>query len=91
MLSFVWTTNSRANARFKNPSRTLRTMNHRQFVFKCGRFAFDLRRPLIMSILALVQIAGSVETLLINMDTLLINEDGIPNGGRCGVLEPESA
>jgi hypothetical protein len=44
-----------------------------------------------MSILALVQIAGSVEMLLINMDTLLINEDGIPNGGRCGVLEPESA
>ena len=39
----------------------------------------------------LVQIAGSAEMLLINMDTLLIEKDNIPNGGRCGVLEPESA
>jgi hypothetical protein len=29
--------------------------------------------------------------LLINMDTLSIEKDSIPNGGRCGVLEPESA
>lgn len=41
--------------------------------------------------LALVQIAGSAEMFRINMDTLLIEEDGIPNGGCCGVLEPESA
>lgn len=40
---------------------------------------------------ALVQIAGSAEMILINMDALLIEEDGIPNGGRCGVLEPDSA
>ena len=40
---------------------------------------------------ALVQIVGSAEMLLINMDTLLIEEGGIPNGGRSGVLEPESA
>src|SRR5471032_2884241 len=29
--------------------------------------------------------------LLINMDTLLIEQDSIPDGGRCSVLEPESA
>ena len=29
--------------------------------------------------------------LLINMDTLLIEQDSIPDGGRCGVLDPESA
>ena len=40
---------------------------------------------------ALVQIASSAETLLINMDTLSIEKDSIPDGGRCGVLEPESA
>ena len=39
----------------------------------------------------LVQIAGSAEMLLISMDTLLIEEDSIPNGERYGVLEPESA
>jgi hypothetical protein len=38
-----------------------------------------------------VQIAGSAEILLISMDTLLIGEDSIPSGGRCGALEPESA
>jgi hypothetical protein len=40
---------------------------------------------------ALVQIAGSTKMLLINMDTLLIEQDSIPDEGRCGVLEPESA
>jgi UDP:flavonoid glycosyltransferase YjiC (YdhE family) len=40
---------------------------------------------------ALVQIASSAETLLINMDTLSIEKDSIPDGERCGVLEPESA
>jgi hypothetical protein len=43
--------------------------------------------------LALVQIAGPVETLLIiliNMDTLSIENDSIPDGGRSGVPEPES-
>ena len=40
---------------------------------------------------ALVQIASSAEMLLINMDTLSIEKDSIPDGGRCGVLEPESA
>jgi hypothetical protein len=39
----------------------------------------------------MVQIAGSTEMLLINMDTLLIEQDSIPDGGRCSVLEPESA
>src|SRR5476651_2904055 len=29
--------------------------------------------------------------LLINMDTLLTEQDSIPDGGRCSVLEPESA
>jgi hypothetical protein len=38
----------------------------------------------------LVQIAGSGEMLLINMDTLLIEQDSIRDGGRCGALEPES-
>jgi hypothetical protein len=38
-----------------------------------------------------VQIAGWVEMLLINMDTLVIEKDSIPDGGRCGVLEPQSA
>ena len=43
--------------------------------------------------MALVQIAGPVETLLIiliNMDTLSIENDSIPDGGRSGVPEPES-
>ena len=44
-----------------------------------------------MKITALVQIAGSAEMLLINMDTLLIEQGSIPDGGRCGVLDPESA
>jgi hypothetical protein len=39
---------------------------------------------------ALVQIASSAEMLLINMDTLLIEQDSIPDIARCGVLEPES-
>jgi hypothetical protein len=44
-----------------------------------------------MVVRALVQIAGSTKILLINMDTLLIEQDSIPDRGRCGVLEPESA
>jgi len=44
-----------------------------------------------MALAALVQIASSAETFLINMDTLSIEKDSIPDGGRCGVLEPESA
>jgi hypothetical protein len=40
--------------------------------------------------LAPVQIAGPVETPLINMDTLSIENDSIPDGGRSGVPEPES-
>jgi len=39
---------------------------------------------------ALVQIAGPVETLLINMNTLSIENDSIPDGGRGGIPEPES-
>ena len=39
---------------------------------------------------AQVQIAGGVEMSSINTDTLLIEQDDIPNGGRCGILEPES-
>src|SRR5260221_6576989 len=37
-----------------------------------------------------VQIAGPVETPLINMDTLSIENDSIPDGGRSRVPEPES-
>jgi hypothetical protein len=44
-----------------------------------------------MKAAALVQIAGSAEIFLISMDTLLIEEDSNPNGGCCGVLEPECA
>src|SRR3979490_1449576 len=48
-----------------------------------------MERPLRVG--ALMQIASSAETLLINMDALSIEKDSIPDGGRCGVLEPESA
>ena len=41
--------------------------------------------------LVLVQIAGVAETSPINKDTLSIEQDGIPDGGRSGILEPESA
>ena len=40
---------------------------------------------------ALVQIAGSTEMLIINMDTLLIEQDSIPDVGYFDVLELESA
>jgi hypothetical protein len=39
----------------------------------------------------LVQISDSANTFLINTDTLLIEQDRIPNRGRCGVLDPGSA
>lgn len=40
---------------------------------------------------ALVQIAGPVKIFSINMDTLLTEQDDIPDNGRRGILEPESA
>lgn len=40
---------------------------------------------------ALVQVAGSAELNAIDMDALLIEEDGIPDSGRCRVIEPEIA
>jgi hypothetical protein len=39
---------------------------------------------------ALAQIAGGVEMSSINMDALLIEQDGIPDSERSGILEPES-
>ena len=45
----------------------------------------------MMKFFVLVQITGSAEILLINVDTLLIERDSVPDGGRCSVLEPESA
>lgn len=39
---------------------------------------------------ALVQIAGSIEMLLINMDTLSITNDSVADGRRSGVPQPES-
>ena len=44
----------------------------------------------VMVVGAPVQIADPVETPLINMDTLSIENDSIPDGGRSGVPEPES-
>jgi hypothetical protein len=37
-----------------------------------------------------VQIGGVAEISLINMDTLLIKQDNIPDGGRSHVIERES-
>ena len=39
---------------------------------------------------ALVQIVGGAEMSLINKDTLFIEQDGIPDGGRSGILESEN-
>ena len=39
---------------------------------------------------ALVQIAGWAEISSINEDALCIEQDDIPDGGRSGILEPES-
>ncbi|MFM0720743.1 hypothetical protein PQQ73_30965 [Paraburkholderia strydomiana] len=39
---------------------------------------------------ALVKIAGGAEMSSINMDTLFIEEGGVPDGGRSGILDPES-
>src|ERR1700758_418598 len=38
----------------------------------------------------MVQMAGLAEMLSINMDTLSIEQDGIPDSGRGGILEPRS-
>ena len=38
----------------------------------------------------LVQIEGVAEMFLIDMDTLSIEQDNIPDGGRSDVLERES-
>jgi hypothetical protein len=40
---------------------------------------------------ALVQIAGPVETLSLNEDIVSIEQDSVPDGGRGGIFEPESA
>ena len=40
--------------------------------------------------MALVQIAGEAKISSINKDTLFIEQDGIPDGGRSVILEPES-
>ena len=39
----------------------------------------------------LVQIAGSVEMHHIDMDTLFIEQDSIPDGGRSSILDPKNA
>ena len=39
----------------------------------------------------LVQIADVTDTSPINKDALLIEHDRIPDGGRSGIFEPESA
>jgi len=38
----------------------------------------------------MVQIAGGAEMSVIKKDALFIEQDGIPDGGRSGILEPES-
>jgi hypothetical protein len=45
----------------------------------------------VVQIGALVQVDGVVEVLLIHMDTLSIEQDSIPDGGRSRILEAESA
>ena len=40
---------------------------------------------------ALVQIGGLAENFPINLDTLSIEEDSIPDGGRGGIFDPEGA
>jgi hypothetical protein len=40
--------------------------------------------------MALVQMAGLAEMLSGNMDTLSIEQDGISDSGRGGILEPGS-
>ena len=42
-----------------------------------------------MSRMALVQMACLAEKFPIDMDTLSIEQDGIPDGGRSGIFEPE--
>ena len=38
----------------------------------------------------MVQMAGLAEILSVNMDTLSVEQDGIPDSGRGGILEPGS-
>lgn len=54
-----------------------------------ARSALDYRQKLIE--MALVQIAGQIEMPLINKDALLVEEDRIPDGGRCRIIESESS
>jgi len=40
--------------------------------------------------MALVQIAGETETSPVNKDSLFIEKNSIPDGGRSGIFESES-
>ncbi len=54
---------------------------------KCCLYRPEAREE---SLRVLVQIGGVIEMFLIDMDTLSIEQDSIPDGERSGVLKRES-